>query len=90
MLKKFLVIIILLFITINLYSQSIKLNVTPGVELPFGPLSSSGEKMYTLGGSVNLNGDIPFSAGSPFFGRALLDYSFVRHHLNFLHLLVWV
>jgi len=64
-------------LTVQSQSNTINLSVTPGVEIPFGPLSSEGEEMYTFGGSVNLAGEMPFSSESPFFGTGLLDYSLI-------------
>ena len=78
--KNTIFIILFIFVLIlNIQSQykDIKLNVTPGIELPFGPLSSSGEKMYTLGGSAALTGDIPFSSNDLFFGTGMLDFSLI-------------
>lgn len=58
-------------------SREIGLSFTPGMEIPFGPLSSDGEKMYSFGGGAALSGEIPFSTDSPFFTNALLDFSMV-------------
>ena len=75
-------VLILLFVflaifTVQSQSKGISLSVTPGVEIPFGPLSSEGEKMYSFGGSVNLTGEMPFSSESVFFGTGLVDFSLV-------------
>ena len=73
------VIIFVLISTFTVQSQSkdINLSVTPGIEIPFGPLSSEGEKMYSFGGGAALSGEMSFSPGSVFFGTGLFDYSFV-------------
>ena len=80
MLKK--PIFVVLFILILAYTvlpqaKEISLSVTPGIEIPFGPLSSEGEQMYSFGGSVSLIGEMPFSPESVFFGTGLLDYGLI-------------
>jgi len=75
-------IFILLFLFISITSvqsqaKDISLSVVPGVEIPFGPLSSQGEQVYTFGGAVSLTGDIPFSPNTPFFGTGIFDYSLI-------------
>ena len=74
--------LIIAFLTItvlglNAQSRSVNLSVAPGIEVPFGPLSSKGEKMYTFGGSAALIGEIPFFTESPFFWNAAFDYSLI-------------
>ncbi len=73
-------VILFLFLSIlAVQSQGtdISLSVTPGVEIPFGPLSSEGEQMYSFGGSVSLTGEIPFSSESVFFGTGLVDFGLI-------------
>jgi len=74
--KRFIFVILCLIIGISTsqaQSRDIRLSVTPGVEIPFGPLSSTDEQLYTFGGSVRLTGEMPISPGSRFFSTGLLD-----------------
>lgn len=47
------------------------------MDIPFGPMTSSGDKIYTFGGGATLGGEKPLSTDSPFFISALLDYSMI-------------
>ena len=69
--------ILIIIITVQAQSKDINLSVTPGVEIPFGPLSAEGEDLYSFGGSVSLIGEIPFSSESVFFSTGLLDYGLI-------------
>jgi len=78
--RKIFLIVSLCFIVLfstNAEDRVINMSLAPGVEIPLGPLSSDDEKLYNFGGGVSLNGEIPFSSGSPFFADALLDYSVI-------------
>ena len=69
--------VFIIILTVQSESKDISLSVTPGVEIPFGPLSSEGEKMYSFGGSVSLTGEMPFSSESIFFGTGLVDFGLI-------------
>ncbi|MCK5672902.1 MAG: hypothetical protein KAH95_05985, partial [Spirochaetales bacterium] len=69
--------VFIVILTVQSQSKDISLSVTPGVEIPFGPLSSEGDQMYTVGGSVSLTGEMPFSSDSGFFGTGLVDFGLI-------------
>jgi len=57
---------ILLVLVFGVHAQSnnpLSMVVSPAVDIPLGPLSTSGEKLYTFGGSATLEGEyaLPFA-----------------------------
>jgi Tfp pilus assembly protein PilF len=57
----------LLLLGFGSYAQTrnpLSLSVSPGADIPLGPLSSKGEKLYTFGGSAALEGEysLPFAS----------------------------
>ena len=53
------------------------LRVFPGFELPTGPSASTGDKLFTYGGSVLLSVDRPFSGDTPLFLSGVVDFSMI-------------
>ncbi len=53
------------------------ISIVPGVEIPLGPLSSAGNKVFDTGGSVSLNGTYYLPSCSNVFARGLLDVAFI-------------
>jgi len=71
------ILLIVAFFHLAAQSKQINISVSPEMDIPFGPLSSSGDKMYSFGGGASLSGEIPISTDSPLFINALLDYSMI-------------